>query len=231
MRENTSHKLIAFLLITLVFSSCGVISKARYGNGFSIHIENNWFGKNEVKKEKKIEKNDFQDSFSNTLLTQKTKVEPFENNVTTPKLQTVEIIETQANQREENLSISEIKHNQKSEQVTHTEKKSLKTIPRKVEFSGSTNQLEPNAGAALFFFLLLIALNLASAVFYSPLIPLAALISFVLSFTLAIVSLGKIKNSDGEYSGKGIDIFIIVFLSISLLITIFYIALIFALFL
>jgi hypothetical protein len=214
MLENTSQKLVVFFLIALVFSSCGVISKARYGNGFSIHIENNWFGKNDVKKEKKIEKNDFQDSFSNTLLTQKTKVGPFENDVTPPRFQTVETIITQPNQGEENLSSSEIKLDQKSEQAIHTEKKSLKTIPRKVEFSGSTNQLEPNVAWALAFLILSIIVLIASNSMYIPFAGLIFTISLILSLTLAIVSLGKIKQSNGEYSGKGLAIFLIILITL-----------------
>jgi hypothetical protein len=60
-------KLFAFSLILIVFNSCGIISKARYGNGFSVHFENNWFGKSSNFNENRNTKSKQKDSLNPTL--------------------------------------------------------------------------------------------------------------------------------------------------------------------
>jgi hypothetical protein len=228
MRENTTLKFTLSVLMVLFFTSCGVISKARYGNGFSIHIENNWFGKNEVKKERKFEKNEFQDSFSNALLTKKTKVEPLDNQIAPQKVFLIETPKIGLKKEEKGTTRETIKTESSGNSLTKN--KSFRIIPRKSDFSNSTNQMEPNASAALFFFLLMFVLYVASYYFFSPIISYGLFFSYILSFVLAIVSLGKIKNSDGAYTGKGIDIFIIVFQSLILLLSILALLILIALF-
>jgi hypothetical protein len=208
--------ILAFVLLSL-FSSCAVVSKARYGNGFSIHFENNWLGKKEVRKDKKIEKKEFQDSVTLTR-SNKIKASPLEIQISLSK--TSQAPKIKADKTADIVHFeNKVVANINSKKLRHLEKKSIVKTPLNKNLKNVSNQLEPNAGVAIFFYLAAIALGIivSLSIFTNPLLPYFVILFIILSLIFAIISLVRINRSPYEFSGRKIDVFIIVTISLLIL--------------
>lgn len=210
--------IVITFIISLTLSSCGIITKARYGNGLKLNLE---FGKDHEKKlskkSVKVKKMKLMKQDTSLLLTfaENTHLnEPDEASI----IHTVGQNETRSSHQlsENNKTIS---HNHSS---THWNK--TKPVLKKIKTDAKSKApIEPNSKAAGYLFYGSLALTAILSILNIavPIISIILFLAWLLGFILAIVGLKKIKQSGDKFRGYGLDISIIV---ISILIVVLSIA-------
>ncbi|MDP2176402.1 MAG: hypothetical protein Q8K70_10885 [Bacteroidota bacterium] len=218
---------ILFLSLLFLLSSCGVITKARYGNGLKLNLETRLFSKN--KNEDQSKKTILKNKIKPTQTNEKKDSVIFvgeEFNIDEPETNTLQnfsespilnrpLLENKPNKTSLKSKIRDLK-----DEISV--KKLLNPIVKKQVKNDGYRPFEPNAiwAGVLFYgsyFLLLI-----------PPLSFIASISSLIGIILAFVSLRKIKLSGGLYRGYGLAISIIILFIISLLYLLILLGLIFA---
>lgn len=220
--------LLSFTLI-LLLSSCGVITKARYGNGLKLNIESNLFARKDKSETPKTP-------------AKKKKTLPYVSDVPVAKTTAIyadsfasETIilsgSIPANATNSSAMIGQKKFYKKTPVKLKGISKVLSPI-KKYADDKKNRKIEPNTELAAWLFYGSLVLSFALA--YSGLaIPgiITTLLSIatIVGVVLAFVGLRKIKLSGNEYRGYGIDISIIILFFLSVLYLMFVIALLFLL--
>jgi len=211
------NKIPLLFIVLVTLSSCGVISKARYGNGLKINLD---FGKdtekNVVAKNSKAKK-------KSTV-----KIQNTQNQVEETTVFSTEIASTISpftnTENETSNSISTLNQFPKKPILEKIEKKKaiLKTYlkPNQVKLSNDDRPMERNAkwAAILFYGGMILALVI-------PIIPFLMSIAGLL---LASFSLGVIKTSNYAYRGYGLARSVLVVFFASILLTLLLVAALFA---
>lgn len=199
---KTFKTLSAIAAVAILFSSCGVVTKARYGNGLKLNLGERW-----AKTETKADKPENRKQARKKLLFRPAEPEPIadESNTALNSSKAAETLVSDAN-------TAALKQNPIKTDVRKTPEALDKPSDRQVQ-SGADNAarpMEPNV-------------KIASVLFYGPMIIFllysgiigAALSSILglcmlIAFVLAWIGLSNIKQSFGGYAGKGMAISIIV---------------------
>jgi hypothetical protein len=194
--------ILPFLLIITIVSSCGVITKTRYGNGLKVNLENNLFSKKEKTIENKAEKAvKYHNNSNNLIATNSSHI----NLDSATFLNNNEIGAA-------NLENDIVKNKTKNTAII-LNKILEKTVPKAVnEEIAEIKPIEKHA-------------KIAGWLFYGglvgsfiPYLNILAFLACLIGFILAFVALAKIRESGDKYRGKGLAISIIVIYSILLLI-------------
>jgi hypothetical protein len=215
MMKNTVKLCVVILLITM--SSCGVITKARYGNGLKLNVEFNGF-----KREKQKEKT--------TTIRVSRKDKALEKTVEKETL--TEVVDTAISMVPSvSASIEKIADEEKNK-VSKTKKffngakkvikaEVAKVVAQKPNKRNGEGPMEPNTLVAAILFYGSIVLQVALSFSEFAFIPgLSTVLSLCVlaGFILAIVGLHKHKRSDYAYSGYGLALSIVIIAGLYLLI-------------
>ncbi len=199
--------LISVVLCVTLLSSCGVITKSRYGNGVKIDMGNGLFAKKEKTEELKAEKA--------VKLGKANKEEPIAN--ASPAIINAE-----------NMQKDTIENSFFKTQLVHFANKNIKIKPKykvaKTHVVKKSNDyevpVEPHAEiAAWLFYGGLVGLLI-------PFVNILAGLAMIAGFVLAIIALVKISDSEYQLRGKGIAISIIIVFPLIIILSIFLIYLI-----
>jgi hypothetical protein len=212
-----------FLVLAMLCQSCGVVTHTRYGNGFKLHIGENW-GKGSGQTDPSISK--------------KVKVDRDQH-----------LNAAQLSKKEfkflDSFNIHSIE-NTSPKKLRHKNKISLKSLKNPDVLSSAKNAqyndlpMEPNIKLAgiLFYGSILLSIILSSISNYSFIflifLELAGIflsIFTLVAFILAIIGLGKIKRSGYAYRGRGLAISIIVIYVLTILLYLFILLLFLSIFL
>lgn len=219
-------KLLLSFTVILLLSSCGVITKARYGNGFKLNIESNLFARKDKSENK-------------TIIAKKKQIKPSlktysDTDVYSPvtsiaSSEPIPPTAFDANALNSELNLGATKKSS-LKKVSELVRKQVAKITKPVE---PKRTLEPNTEIAAWLFYGAMVLNAALA--YSSLaIPgfIFTLlgIAYLLGIILAFVGLRKIKLSGNTYRGYGIALSIIILFFLSLIYFVAVLALLFLLF-
>ena len=187
------NKITLLFIVLVTLSSCGVISKARYGNGLKINLD---FGKdtekNLVAKNSKAKK-------KSTVKIQNTQNQVVETTVFSTEIAST-ISPFTNTENETSNSISTLNQFPKKPILEKIEKKKgiIKSYlkPNQVKLSNDDRPMERNAkwAAILFYGGMILAL----------VIPILPFLMSVLGILLASFSLGVIKTSNYAYRGYGL---------------------------
>jgi fumarate reductase subunit D len=187
------NKITLLFIVLVTLSSCGVISKARYGNGLKINLD---FGKdtekNVVAKNSKAKK-------KSTVKIQNTQNQVEETTVFSTEIASTISPFTNTENETSNTN-STLNQFPKKPILEKIEKKKaiLKTYlkPNQVKLSNDDRPMERNAkwAAILFYGGMILAL----------VIPIIPFLMSVLGILLASFSLGVIKTSNYAYRGYGL---------------------------
>lgn len=222
-------KLLLSITVILLLSSCGVITKARYGNGLKLNIESNLFARKDKSETPKTP-------------AKKKKMVPQVTDVPVAAVPTISIDSNVLNSSIQSGASTEIPN-------THSalidKKKFQKKVPakskgiskvlnpiKKLVDDKKNKKIEPNTEIAAWLFYGSLVLNFAliySGLAIPGIISTLLSIATIVGVVLAFVGLRKIKLSGNEYRGYGIDISIIVLFFLSILYLMFVIALLFLL--
>ncbi len=196
------NSVLYLFLIVIFFSSCGVITKARYGNGYKINLELNWLSKHKneevVLKKRKIQKikplNSQQDTIESIIVL----IEQKDSLITENKLfKPIEVKNYSLNKQSTKKNIK------KTESFGFN--KQQKTI--------SKNKVKPNQDPRP------IAPYLILALVFLFLFP-------VVSIILATKSMRIIKDTNFAFKGYNLAVVIIVLSIFWMILALFYIILI-----
>jgi hypothetical protein len=222
-------KLLLSFTVILPLSSCGVITKARYGNGLKLNIESSLFARKDKSeapktpaKKKKIvpqvtdepmaaERNKSTDSFASITSIQSGS--------------STEILNT-------NSAHTDKKKLQKKEPAKSKGISKVLNPIKKIVDDKKNKKIEPNTEIAAWLFygsLVLNALLIYSGLAIPGIISALLSIASILGVVLAFVGLRKIKLSGNEYKGYGTALSIIILFFLSILYLMFIIALLFLL--
>lgn len=211
------HKLLLTFIIALFFSSCGVISKTRYGNGFKINV--NW-GKDS---EKKISTKPFKDKKKSTQNIEQTpNITEVLTDITTEYSPTFVTLPTV---KKENI-IAHSFENQlpKKPIIEKIEKKKaiIKSYikPNQPKLKNDERPFEKNAlwGGILFY----------GGILLGILVPLISTITTIIGLVLSIIGMGNIKRSGYLFKGYGLALSVVIVFLLSLLYVLFILALLLA---
>jgi hypothetical protein len=211
------NKILFVCLLTLL-SSCGVITKARYGNGLKINLETRLFSKK--KNEDQTKKTALKTrSIPNPINKKKDSfifvAEEF--NIDEPKTNTLHnisespvIVKPQIEKTKDKTSLkSKIRDLKKEISV----KKLLNPIVKKQIKNDGYRPLEPHAKwAGILFYGSILLSNLI----YSPIWGVLSIVGIILAF----IAVKKIKLSNFEFSGYGIAFSIVIITYIMLILSI-----------
>jgi hypothetical protein len=214
------------VLMLLFLSSCGVITKARYGNGFKLNIESNLFARKDqtenktITTKKKRIKSSLKTHSDTAVYSPVTSIASAEP-IPPPAFNAPSI------NSELNLSATKKSSLKKVRELV---RKQVAKITKPIE---PKRTLEPNTEIAAWLFYGAIVLN-AALVYSSLAIPgfiftllgIASLVGVILAF----VGLRKIKLSGNTYRGYGIALSIIILFLLSLIYFVAVLALLFLLF-
>lgn len=209
--------LIPLALLILLFNACGVITKARYGNGLKLNIESNLFArKDQASTKHVVPKKKSKLKFSNNLL-DSAKSMPELNDVATAFLSDSALGTTAFNYTAQ-------AHKQRGRSTQHVLKSAFKDGKKSIfSFTSSTSEkrkTEPTLAAGAWLFFGSIVAN-AYIVYSTLTFPTwAFLVLFLAFFTgmiLACIGLHNIKKSQNTYKGKALAISIIVLFLLSLI--------------
>ena len=199
---KTLKTLSAIATMAILFSSCGVVTKARYGNGLKLNLGERW-----AKTETPENKGPQTKKAAKKWLLRPVEPEPIadEGNTALNSSKAAEAEATSPN-------TAALKQNPRKTDVRKTPEAIDKPSDRQVQ-NGADNAarpMEPNV-------------KIASVLFYGPMIlfflyngVIGAALSSILglclliAFVLAWIGLSNIKQSFGGYAGKGMAISIIV---------------------
>jgi len=225
MKNNCFVIYICFFL----FCSCGVVSKARYGNGLKINLEFNRFKKDDNRPVK---------------YKQKTKVRKFipvedtsVGNMPLKEITPLNVLsrpqDKESSSADKNWSIipstllvkNKIKHLAKEVQSSSVlqdhRKKDLVLEPDSKTYE---RYMEPNVTIAALLFYGGIAAS------FIPYINLIASIAILVGFIMALIGLRNIRLSDGAFKGYGLALSIVILFILGALLTLFLILLLAAFF-
>jgi hypothetical protein len=201
--------LFVILVLPLFFSSCGVITKARYGNGFKLNIESGWFARNDPKPDRrqsiKTIKNRKEKSLKVDSITKLDK----------PSILNSECLKDSASNLRFSLLFKDNLIKTKFIQKSHSKK--LKKVVQPRSSAKSTNrQIDPTILWAAILFYGSIAANaiiLSTGISVASIVFLPIAISYVLGFILALIGLRSMQGYNNSYSGKFLAISIIALFS------------------
>jgi hypothetical protein len=207
-----------FLLLTIVlFCSCGVITKARYGNGLKINLETRLFSKHTNTDQSK--KTTFKSKRKPTQMNEKIDSVIFvaeEFHIEEPETNTLQNISESPVTVESQIEKTKDKTSIKSKLLDLKKEISLKKllnpiVKKQVENDGY-RPYERNAkwGAILFFGGLII--------------PYCGIL-IIPGFVLSIIALGNIRRSNFAYRGYGLAVSVIVLFIITLILSLIFLAL------
>jgi fumarate reductase subunit D len=210
------NKITLLFIVLVTLSSCGVISKARYGNGLKINLdfgkdsEKNVVAKNsKAKKKSTVKIQNTQNQFEETTVFSTeiaSSISPFNN------------IENETSYS--NLTLNQIPKKPILEKI-EKKKAILKTYlkPNQVKLSNDDRPLERNAkwAAILFYGGMILAL----------VIPILPFLMSIAGLLLASFSLGVIKTSNYAYRGYGLARSILVVFLASILLSLLLVAALF----
>lgn len=213
------HLILLSLIITL-FSSCGVITKARYGNGYKLNIE--WFGNKEKKEHLAEQKQKKQKAVLQSIQEEQTvsASENDSNSLNLAELKKEIPLNATTVQKEEHQTK---KQNPKTEQsLGQTQHQKISKIKSKPQYDDPLRPYNSNAmwSGILFYFGFIL----------NFIIPLFGFIFMVIGFVFAIIALRQIKMSGFIFRGYGMALSVIIFFIIYMLLLILLIALIFSFF-
>ncbi len=222
-------KLLLSFTVILLLSSCGVITKARYGNGLKLNIESSLFARKDKSEAPKTP------AKKKKIVPQVTD-EPMaaEPNISTDSF--VSITSIQSGSSTEILNTNSAHTDKKKLQKKEPAKskgisKVLNPI-KKIVDDKKNKKIEPNTEIAAWLFygsLVLNALLIYSGLAIPGIISALLSIASILGVVLAFVGLRKIKLSGNEYKGYGTALSIIILFFLSILYLMFIIALLFLL--
>jgi len=223
--------LLPLALIAIVLNSCGVITKARYGNGLKLNIESNLFSKK---------------SKSETVAKEKKKT-PLQKTSQTPTEKAAEDAITEDNSEiVTTISPDKTLHFQSEKEadimkiLPGVENSTRSRIKDKIDSSKSSSatkntktpsrEMEPLATTAgvLYYGGLVGNILYSYSALYIPLISTLLSLAVLIGFILAIIAYSNIRRNGFEKRGAGLSLSIIILTAISLLITILLVALILA---
>lgn len=213
MTRKNSPILIISAVFILVLTSCGTLTPMRYSRGFKSNFE---FGLG--KKENKLERQ---------VAVKAVKKQPLITGKSENTILTDDVLANKVS----DFSVQTVIEKDKTTVPINTRKKKLTLINKRIKSplvqlnnivhtTDESRPMEPNVKwAAISFF---------GGILLTYVIPYASLLT-LLGFILAIVGKGKIKQSNYAYSGEGLATAIIIIYILALILTLFYIALLFAL--
>jgi hypothetical protein len=186
-------KLLLSFTVILLLSSCGVITKARYGNGFKLNIESNLFARKDKSEAPKT---------------------PAKKKTIAPQVSDVPIADAPSNSTDSFASITSIQSGSSTE-IPNTnsalieKKKTIKKVstqPKNVSKALlPKKKIEPNVALAAVLFYGAILSNLliyGIPLVVSPFVSVLLGVLFFLGLLLALIGLKKIKKSETEFSGR-----------------------------
>lgn len=184
-------KILSIIVCVALISSCGVITKTRYGNGVKVELGNGLFAKREKTEELKAEKAVKVGNLS--------KVESAF--VSNSKINNEEIIQQDTFDKSE-YTINDNKLNIKNFNLFNRNTQLKSKVIEKSNYSEIP--VEPHAEiAGWLFYCGLVGM-------FIPIINLFAFLAMLAGFVLAIIALVKINSSEYQLRGKGLAISIIV---------------------
>ena len=199
---KTLKTLSAIAVVAILFSSCGVVTKARYGNGLKLNLGERW-----AKTKTKADKPENRKQARKKLLFRPAEPEPIadEGNTALNSGKAAEAHTTAP-------GTEALKQNPRKTDVRKTPEASDKPSDRQVQ-NGADNAarpMEPNVKiASVLFYGSLIFYFLYNGIIGATLISILGL-CILIAFILAWIGLSNIKQSFGGYAGKGMAISIIV---------------------
>lgn len=187
-------------LLILVFSSCGIITKARYGNGFKLNIESGLFAKKDqsspkISAAKKRSKSPEMPPFKATSSFDFVAVDSIKQN--TMNVTLIQSHTTQITQFENPVKLLKKEPKRQFKQFL----KPAKTFSTK----NDTRILEPNVTlAAVLFYGSIIAnaLILSGSALVPPIVFAVLGIAYLLGLVFAFIGLRNIRQSAEQYKGK-----------------------------
>ena len=199
---NTVKTLSAIAVVAILFSSCGVVTKARYGNGLKLNLGERW-----AKTETPENKGPQTKKAAKKWLLRPVEPEPIADEGSTA-INSSKAAEAEATRP----NTAAFKQNAKKTDVRKTPEASDKPSDRQVQ-NGADNAarpMEPNVKiASVLFYGSLIFYFLYNGIIGATLISILGL-CILIAFILAWIGLSNIKQSFGGYAGKGMAISIIV---------------------
>lgn len=227
---KNQSKLLLFISVILLLSSCGVITKARYGNGLKLNIESNLFARKDKSETPKTP-------------AKKKKTLP---HISDAPVATSPIIITDSSSLTTIIHSGSTSENTNKNSTLIEQKKSIKKAPAKLKGISKVlhplkkyvddkknRKIEPNTELAAWLFYGSLVLNFAfiySGLVIPGIVSTLLSIATIVGVVLAFVGLRKIKLSGNEYRGYGIDISIIVLFFLAVLYLMLMIALLIAFF-
>lgn len=214
-------KTLYFLTAVLLLSSCGVITRTRYGNGLKINLGETWSKPDKQKKagtERSKHKlpQQTRESFGHPISEE---IQPeiamqIENPDAGGKLSAPVLQKTQLRELR-NFTKTLMKPHYESKPETKAEPEN--TVIRKESSQEYYRPWEPHIKTAAYLSLLIW-------------IPYLGGVAFITAFVLCWIGLSNINQSMGAFRGKGFAIFLIVLFIISLLFSLMFYALLFLFF-
>lgn len=219
--------IVSTSIIVLLLSSCGVITKARYGNGLKLNLELGSGNEKNLSKKtgipKKLKKLRL-DSAIHLLEVENPVTNRFDDaSITYFDVRKDAHLKSPIFDNNENYShILRTKHWNKTKSLNKQNQSEEKT----------TAPIEPNSKAAgyLFYGSILMSILMSILGIAVPILSVILFLAWLLGLILAITGLNKIKKSGDKYRGYGLDISIIVLSILSVILLIGAVALAVALF-
>jgi len=209
------RKIFVVIFALALLSSCGVMTKTRYGNGLKLDLGNNILAKKdketELKAEKAIKKGV---EYSKPI---------FQNSIAKEPNKVIIQQDTLIRLNDEVKNNTSFKKDKKPLKWIKEIKDNVISKPLNVKYNDAPFEKNAIWAGILFYGGVLLGLT--------TIFPLISGLMVLIGFILAIVSLGKIKKSGGLYRGKGLAISIVVIFGLFILSIVFYIALFLAIFL
>lgn len=209
--------LIPLALLLLLFNACGVITKARYGNGLKLNIESNLFARKDQSPPKLVVPKKKNKPKSSNKLLDSTRLLPELNDVAIAFLPDSTLGTTALNHTAQT-------HKQHSRSRHHVLKSAFKDGKKSIFYYTSSRsekrKTEPTlaAGAWLFFGSIVAnAFIVYSTLTFPTWVFLLLFLAFFTGMILACIGLHKIKKSQNAYKGKALAISIIVLFLLSLI--------------
>lgn len=214
-------KTLYFLGVILLLSSCGVVTRTRYGNGLKLNLGNRWTAA-EKKQDRQEKKAPMTGTIQSVLppshASEDFRTEDFDKNTSAgtiltgcaplaaPELKPEIHRQKQADKKVYRPIVEKILQKNKT--------KTVNTIPEETS-QEYYRPVEPNVKVAGWLFLLAILMSALA-------VPLVGGIAALISYILCWIGLGNINRSMGALRGKGLAVTIIVLYSLALLFTLFF---------
>lgn len=226
--------LLPFVLIVIIMNSCGVITKARYGNGLKLNIESNLFSKKSKSEIAAKEKKKTTAQTTNQTPVEKVAEEVVNTDISDNEAKTISPDNSTHFDSEKEADILKI--------LPGVEKSTRSRIAKEIDSTKSSStkkntktparEMEPLATAAGILYYGGIAGNIiySYSAFFIPVLSTLLFLAIMIGFILAIIAYSNIRRNGYEKKGAGLSLSIIILTALFILLMVALIAVIIATF-